>query len=107
MPANVSSVHPYHLQNLPKFAIMFETLLMMALGPFIRLGAEAYAAHPACLPSDGFTLAAYEHHSHTTVFYIYALPQLTRYAQSIPTCAKDMDDFLVTPKHIKCLESLV
>ena len=44
--------------------------------------AEAYAAHPACLPSDGFTLAAYEHHSHTTVFCIYALPQLTRYAQS-------------------------
>ena len=43
---------------------------------------EAYAAHPACLPSDGFTLAAYEHHSHTTVFCIYALPQLTRYAQS-------------------------
>ena len=82
LAANVSSVHPYHLQNLPKFAIMFETLLMLALAPFILWRAEAYAAHPACLPSDGFTLAAYELHSHTTVFCIYALPQLTRYAQS-------------------------
>ena len=36
LAANVSSVHPYHLQNLPKFAIMFETLLMLALAPFIR-----------------------------------------------------------------------